>query len=474
LAPFYLAMSRGLDILLAHENADSKRVAVAGLSGGGWQTIFISSLDTRVTLCNPVAGYSSFRTRARHLSDLGDSEQTPSDLARIADYTHLTAMLAPRAALLTFNFNDNCCFASPHALQPLLDAAEPVYQLYERQSHLRAHVNHVPGDHNFGPDNRQALYRMLGDFFYPDESAFNGTEMPCDAEIKAHTNLLVDLPPDNAHFNSLARSLMGELPREPKLPTKRSGAEKWQQTYRAILRQVVSAKDWQVTGERTQSAATNGVTAAFWRLKVAADWTVPGVELIRAEAKDTVLLITDSGRGGAAEEARRLLDLGYRVVAVDPFYFGESKIKSRDFLFALLLASIGERPLGVQASQLAAIARWLRGQYPAGAVKLLAVGPRTSTIALVAAALEEEAIGSLELVKPLGSLKQVIEENVGVNQRPELFCFGLLEWFDIRQLAALVAPRLLSVREADDRARTEFAELNAWYGTLGLPHAVIP
>ena len=62
LAPFYLSMKRGLDVLLEHKNADPARVAVAGLSGGGWQTIIISALDTRVTLSNPVAGYSSFLT----------------------------------------------------------------------------------------------------------------------------------------------------------------------------------------------------------------------------------------------------------------------------------------------------------------------------------------------------------------------------------------------------------------------------
>ena len=73
IAPFYLAMSRSLDFLLSVENADRTRVGVAGLSGGGWQTIFISSLDPRVTLCNPVAGYSSFRTRIDNFSDLGDS-----------------------------------------------------------------------------------------------------------------------------------------------------------------------------------------------------------------------------------------------------------------------------------------------------------------------------------------------------------------------------------------------------------------
>lgn len=120
LAPFYLAMKRGIDVLLSLEHADPTRVAVAGMSGGGWQTIFISSLDTRVTLANPVAGYSSFRTRARYVSDLGDSEQTPSDLATVVDYIHLTAMRAPRPTLLTFNSKDNCCFASGHALAALV------------------------------------------------------------------------------------------------------------------------------------------------------------------------------------------------------------------------------------------------------------------------------------------------------------------------------------------------------------------
>ena len=72
LAPFYLAMTRGIDILLSLPHADPQRVAVSGLSGGGWQTIFVSSLDTRVKLCNPVAGYSSFLTRNNFTTDLGD------------------------------------------------------------------------------------------------------------------------------------------------------------------------------------------------------------------------------------------------------------------------------------------------------------------------------------------------------------------------------------------------------------------
>jgi hypothetical protein len=125
IATHLLAMRRGLDLLLAHEHADPSRVAVTGLSGGGWQTIFFSSLEPRVTLTAPVAGYSGFQTKLQYLEDLGDSEQTPSDLATVVDYTHLTALMAPRPALLVYNEKDNCCFAAPHALPPAGGSRRP-------------------------------------------------------------------------------------------------------------------------------------------------------------------------------------------------------------------------------------------------------------------------------------------------------------------------------------------------------------
>lgn len=76
-----------------------------------------------------------------------------------------------------------------------------------------------------------------------------------------------------------------------------------------------------------------------------------------------------------------------------------------------------------------------------GPVKLISVGPRSSVFATVAAALEVEAIGSIEVRQPLGSLKELLSQNIGVDRQPELFCFGLLEQFDVPQLRELIAPR---------------------------------
>ena len=50
-------MRRGLDYLYNHPNVDRNRLGVTGLSGGGWQTIILSSLDERVRMAMPVAGF---------------------------------------------------------------------------------------------------------------------------------------------------------------------------------------------------------------------------------------------------------------------------------------------------------------------------------------------------------------------------------------------------------------------------------
>ena len=123
-------------------------------------------------------------------------------------------------------------------------------------------------------------------------------------------------------------------------------------------------------------------------------------------------------------------------MAIDPFYFGESKISTHDFLYSILVAAVGERPLGIQTSQVAAIARWTheRTKKP---VDLEAHGMRTSAIALMSTTLEIKNIRKAELHESLRSFKSLIKEGYGANKYPELFCFGLLEYFDVPELMKL-------------------------------------
>ncbi|MBI4890690.1 MAG: acetylxylan esterase [Acidobacteria bacterium] len=409
----YLSEKRGLDILLSHPNADPTRVAVTGLSGGGWQTIIISSLDPRVTIAAPVAGYSSFVTRAQFPEqDLGDSEQAPVDLAAVADYTTLTALRAPRPTMVVNNAYDNCCFRGDYANAPLLWAARPFYALYNASSRLTNHINFDPG-HNYGKENREAFYRFVRDNFYAgNDAAFPEKELPSEALVRTPEQLKIDLPADNLDFHKLALRLAQNLPLKTGAPA---------------LAEVVKAHTYKLRALEAAPAQTIDATPVrYWRLQLDNDWTVPAVDLGDPAAPKVTILLGDRGRAALAAEARLLLQQGRRVIAIDPFYFGESKLAKRDWLFALSISSIGDRPRGIQASQLLAVARWAKAP-----VTVESFGPRTSLIAAVAAALDPKAIPATQPHDALKSLHDILQQDLTVDKFPEYFTFGLLQAWDL-------------------------------------------
>lgn len=438
IAPFYLNVTRAIDAALQHPNADPDKVAVAGLSGGGWQTIFASALDTRVKLANPVAGYSSFKTRARHPSDLGDSEQTPNDLATLADYTHLTALLSDRALLLTKNQDDQCCFAAPHALPPLEEAARPKFKLMGREKYFRTHINTDPGNHNFEEDNRRQLYKMLGHTFFGDDKAIPLEESHTPLEIQSMAKLHVPLPEDNLNINFIANIISQGLPVPH--PSTDPFTELVELQY-AIpsLHQVLHTRAYpQKAIKKDADEIAGGYRSTTWTVALGEEWTVPAVEITPpSKPKGTVLLLADNGRKDLAAIASQQLAKGNRVIALDLFNFGETNLGKQDFLYSILVSTIGERPLGVQVSQLAAVAEWAMNEFGGEPVGFEALGPRSSTISLLTAVLSTKRISKGTLHQPLDSLKSLIKGKIGANRSTELFCFGLLKHFDIPLLLKL-------------------------------------
>ncbi|MDQ3213661.1 MAG: acetylxylan esterase [Acidobacteriota bacterium] len=427
LAVFYESLRRSLDVALALPQADPTRIGVTGLSGGGWQTIMLSALDTRVTLSNPVAGHASYVTRAQWPNtDLGDSEQTPSDLATIADYPHLNALVAPRPLQLTYNARDNCCFKADHAAGPMVQWAAPVFRLLDAAGRFAYHVNHDEG-HNYERDNREALYRFLHRHFFNGGTGFDPREIDVTRELREVAALATPLPPGNADFQAIATRIADGLPPagEPR---------------RERLADLLRARRYEVRAAAAVQENNDASGAASWRLHME-HWTVPLVEIGPGGAvKGTTLVLADEGRRSAGDVTRRLMGEGRRVAAMDPFYFGESALGERDFLFGLLVSALGERPLGVQASQVAASARWLAARH-GSPVAIAARGPRTSLIALVAAALEPDAISGVELTGGWRTLREVLTRSISAEEMPEMFAFGLLAEFDVPQMERLVQPR---------------------------------
>ncbi|HEU0005109.1 MAG TPA: hypothetical protein VFS12_03865, partial [Terriglobia bacterium] len=231
---FILAMRRGLDYLYQHPNIDRSRLGMTGLSGGGWQTIILSSLDERVTAAVPVAGFSSFvpRIEASWTGDLGDVEQSATDIFDGQDYTHLAAMIAPRPMLLTYNAEDDCCFRAPLVKPLVYDFLKPIYKLYGKEESLAWHENRDPGTHNYQLDNRLQTYRFFSQHF---KLPLVEREIPSDAEIKSYDELVVGLPQNNLTTLGLARKLAGDIQRQP-IPTDAASQATWASSERAKLK----------------------------------------------------------------------------------------------------------------------------------------------------------------------------------------------------------------------------------------------
>jgi hypothetical protein len=444
---FYLAMKRGLDILCSHKHTDLERVAVTGLSGGGWQTIVLSSLDTRVKLSAPNAGYIGLWPRIEYPADTGDLEQNACDLVSVADYVTLTALLAPRPALLIYNAKDDCCFPAERALASVYKPVVPVYQMFGRPDRFAHHVNDDPGTHNYLKDNREAFYHFLNLHFVPADKRID-EDLPVNNEIRSSEALAIAYPPDNANFYTLAADLMKSLPRRKQPTGDEAAIQRWRQETRAMLRAIVKpepnlAVEPNAARVSTFADKAQDVAGAARLLRLSGQWTLPLIEYAPAkDIADTItLILADRGLADAREVVAQAVGRGERAIVVDVLFTGDCMPTDRAaWSFAQMISAVGRRPLGIQVAQLAAVVNWLHQGQPGKPLQVITRGHVAGLAALAYAALQPQGLDRLELRGMDRSLKDLLANKVRYDNAPSMFCFGLLEAADVPELIEMAKP----------------------------------
>ncbi len=449
LGAFYLAMRRGLDYLAAHPNVDRNRIGMTGLSGGGWQTIVLSALDERVRVSNPVAGFSSLRTRveARHYGDLGDVEQSATDFLDEADYTHLAAMMAPRPTLLTYNAEDECCFRAG-LVRPLIhDRIQPFFKLFGKDSHFAWYENRDPADHNYQLDNRLAAFRFFSEHFGLPAIDRENQIAP---EVRSYDELVVSLPQDNLTLLGLAQKLGREIVRDP-IPSEPAAHATWSSAERARLENVVRyqpvevSSSWAVAATKAKDlqstsfllSMNNGLSATgVWMRSI----------LQSSDAAPVTIVLDDEGKESGADVASDRVNRGDQVLALDLMFTGAAwRGQNKPYLFAQMLHGLGDRTIGMEAGQLVTVARWARARSGAARVRLEARGVRSQLQALVAAALEPDLFSELVVRKGMRSLRYALDLPVPFQDAPDLFCLDLYKYFDIDRLESIAKPVKVTV-----------------------------
>jgi hypothetical protein len=113
----------------------------------------------------------------------------------------------------------------------------------------------------------------------------------------------------------------------------------------------------------------------------------------------------------------------------------------------LLVATTGDRPLGIEAGQVIAAAKWLRQISGQPSVRLETSGIRSEVVGLVAAALESGLFSEQVSCQAMSSLGFLLDTPVIFRAAPELFCLDLYKDFDIDHLVALAAPTTVALRD---------------------------
>lgn len=445
---FYLEMRKGLDYLYDDPKVDRNRIGVTGLSGGGWQTIVLSSLDERVKATNPVAGFSSLRSRleANGYDEFGDLEQLPPDFLQGIDYPHLVAMMAPRPTLLSYNAEDDCCFRAGLVKSGVYDDIQSFFRLFGKEDVFTWHENRDPGTHNYLLDNRLADYRFFSKQF---DLPLIDNEDGVASELKSYDQLKVGLPKDNLTILGLAQKLGNEITRNP-IPTDSPAEANWAISEREKLRDIVRYKPvdvqqaWKVATDKRRD-----VQSTSYLLETSDNLSANGVWLRSIlQSSDTApvtIVLNDEGKEAGTDVVSDRIARGDQVLALDVILMGNSWKDNRPYEFAQSLDVIGERTIGLQAAQLIAATRWAQKRSGVAKVRLDVGGIRTQSVALVAAAIAPELFSEIVVNNGMHSLSYLLNRPITFLQAPELFCLDLYKEFDIDSLEALSAPAKVRV-----------------------------
>ncbi len=431
---FYLSMRRGLDFLATLPQADPTRLGVTGLSGGGWQTVFLSSLDPRVAVAVEVAGFGSQQSNLTRPEDTNEVEESPTDFTVNEDYPFLVALRAPRPTLLIHNAEDDCCFRADLVKPYIYQQIQPFFKLYGDESALAWHENRDPGTHNYQLDNREQAYKFFTEHFHLPVAT---EEIVSDSEIRTPQQLAVGLPANNLTVAALAKQLGSQIVR-PAIHADKS--ERAAQLKSVIRYKPVSVENaWRIANTKHL-----GLHTLSYRFDFDNELNATGIWLAAisspADAPVTIVL-NDKGYKASEGMVTTRVNRGEQVLALDTVLNGATMPReSNGAVWPMMLVTDGDRPLGLEVAQLLATARWLQKTTGQSTLRLETEGIRSQMVGLIAASLEPGLFRTVVSNEVLASLGELLQEPLVFRTNPELFCLDLYKYFDIDLLETMAAP----------------------------------
>jgi dienelactone hydrolase/pimeloyl-ACP methyl ester carboxylesterase len=443
---------RSLDYLASRPEVDARRLGCTGNSGGGTLTAYLMALDDRIVAAAPSCYITSLE---RLFATIGPQDAEQNITGQVAfgmEHADYLTMRAPRATLVCCGTQD---FFDIQGTWTSFREASLIYSLLGHGERLS--LFEYNDKHGFSRPRRQAAMRWMRRWLLHQDDAPTEGEFPIFKSLQCTRSGQVLEDFKGVSVSDLTRKRAQELAAE----RGRSQAGRERAEVLADVRRLIGLQA-EPGPARVREAGT--VERKDYVIGRRIFETEPGVPVPALDfvpnklRKGAPLVLYLHGQGKAADAApggpiAKLVEGGNRVVALDlrglgetapgvpakgrPNYFG---VDSKEAFLGLHL----NRPLlGQRVHDVLAVMSALQPQAPNGfhLIGVETAGP----VALHAAALDPR-VARLTLERSLTSWSDVAATPITHNQLTNVVP-GALKVYDLPELAGLVAPRPLALRE---------------------------
>ncbi|HSB17244.1 MAG TPA: alpha/beta fold hydrolase [Bryobacteraceae bacterium] len=444
---------RGLDYLESRNDVDGKRIAVTGISGGGWLTELLTAYDPRVRVAIPVCYGGCIA------DNLFRASMTVADV---------DALIAPRPLLMMEATGD-----SRSSVAEKRRRHELVARLYEVAGAAeRTQFRIFDGPHGFTDAMFPVAYSWLTRWLpgiAADSVEEPRTALETEADLAATLTGQVRTSIGGETLSSLNRARFRGLRAGAAAP---AGREQWQR-WQARLRRTISGKiALPSSAEPLQANTLVRADKGAYTLEKLVYYSEPGIYvpallLLPRSVKPApgIIFVNDNGKsaGGVVERyLRPLVEAGRAVLAIDVRGAGETGQElvkdyadlgtgeeAGRFYSAL---RVGRNVLGMRAYDVLRAVDYLEARKEVQRGAVAAVGSGSGGLLVLYAAALDDRIRSAAVTGALLSYASIVEGEIFSHPLSD-FVQDALQEFDLPDLAALVAPRPLLLLNPVDEAQ---------------------
>jgi cephalosporin-C deacetylase-like acetyl esterase len=185
---------RAIDYLASRPDVDITHLGMTGISGGGAATVWISAADDRVTCAVPVSGMSDLESYVTHKVINGHCDCMFLYNNYAWEWTTIAALIAPRPML--FANSDQDPIFPMDGNRRIIARLRQLYELHEKPSLVNDYVS--AGGHDYRPDLRLAIFKWINRHVKGDNGAVQDTQFkPIPHEALRVFPTDADLPRDS-------------------------------------------------------------------------------------------------------------------------------------------------------------------------------------------------------------------------------------------------------------------------------------